>query len=54
MEILLTVRDVSGTYRTFTVPAALKLGKMKDGALVRQNTGVKQNDLSNFRKVSRA
>ncbi len=29
MEIPVTVRDVSGTYRTFTVPAALKLG-MKD------------------------
>jgi hypothetical protein len=27
MEIPVTVRDVSGTYRTFTVPAALKLGK---------------------------
>jgi DNA polymerase I-like protein with 3'-5' exonuclease and polymerase domains len=26
MEIPVTVRDVSGTYRTFTVPAALKLG----------------------------
>lgn len=27
MEIPVTVRDVSGTYRTFTVPAALKIGK---------------------------
>ena len=27
MEIPVTVRDVHGTYRTFTVPAALKLGK---------------------------
>lgn len=27
MEIPVTVRDVSGTHRTFTVPAALKLGK---------------------------
>lgn len=27
MEIFVTVRDVSGTYRTFMVPAALKLGK---------------------------
>lgn len=26
MEIPVTVRDVSGTYRTFTVPAALKIG----------------------------
>lgn len=37
MEIPCTVRDVHGTYRTFTVPAALKLGK-KDkvtGELVR-------------------
>lgn len=28
LEIPTTVRDVSGTYRTFTVPAALKLGKL--------------------------
>lgn len=35
MEIPVTVRDVSGTLRTFTVPAALKLGKMKDGVLQR-------------------
>jgi hypothetical protein len=35
MEIPVTVRDISGTYRTFTVPAALKLGKLKDGTLVR-------------------
>ncbi len=28
MEIPVTVRDVSGKYRTFTVPAALKLGKI--------------------------
>lgn len=35
MEIPCTVRDISGTYRTFTVPAALKLGKMKDGVLER-------------------
>ena len=27
MEIPTTVRDISGTYRTFTVPAALKIGK---------------------------
>lgn len=27
MEIPVTVKDVSGNYRTFTVPAALKLGK---------------------------
>lgn len=27
MEIPVTVRDFSGTYRTFTVPAALKIGK---------------------------
>jgi hypothetical protein len=26
MEIPVTVRDVSGTYRTFVVPASLKLG----------------------------
>jgi DNA polymerase I-like protein with 3'-5' exonuclease and polymerase domains len=26
MELPVTVRDISGTYRTFTVPAALKLG----------------------------
>jgi DNA polymerase I-like protein with 3'-5' exonuclease and polymerase domains len=26
MEIPVTVRDISGTYRTFTVPAALKIG----------------------------
>jgi hypothetical protein len=26
MEIPVTVRDVHGTYRTFTVPAALKIG----------------------------
>lgn len=31
MEIPVTVRDVSGTYRTFTVPAALKLGKVGKG-----------------------
>jgi DNA polymerase I-like protein with 3'-5' exonuclease and polymerase domains len=31
MEIPVTVRDVHGTNRTFTVPAALKLGKTKDG-----------------------
>jgi hypothetical protein len=31
MEIPVTVRDVSGVDRTFTVPAALKLGK-KDKA----------------------
>lgn len=36
MEIPVTVRDVSGTYRTFTVPADLKLGKVaKDGTLTR-------------------
>lgn len=35
MEIPVTVRDVSGTYRTFTVPAALKLGmKNKDGEFI--------------------
>jgi hypothetical protein len=27
MQIPVTVRDISGTYRTFTVPAALKIGK---------------------------
>jgi hypothetical protein len=27
MEIPVTVRDVSGVTRTFTVPAALKIGK---------------------------
>jgi hypothetical protein len=27
MEIPVTVRDISGTYRTFTVPAALKIGR---------------------------
>jgi DNA polymerase I-like protein with 3'-5' exonuclease and polymerase domains len=32
MEIPCTVRDVSGTYRTFTVPAALKMGKDGNGA----------------------
>jgi hypothetical protein len=31
MEIPVTVCDISGTYRTFTVPAALKLG-VKDKA----------------------
>lgn len=37
MEIPVTVRDVSGTYRTFTVPAALKIGKLdkSTGALKR-------------------
>lgn len=36
MEIPVTVRDVSGTYRTFTVPAALKLGmKNKDGEFIK-------------------
>ncbi len=36
MEIPVTVRDVSGTYRTFTVPAALKLGKTQaDGSFKR-------------------
>jgi len=28
MEIPVTVRDISGVYRTFTVPAALKLGRV--------------------------
>ena len=32
MEIPVTVRDISGTYRTFTVPASLKLGKNGEGA----------------------
>lgn len=32
MEIPVTVRDISGTYRTFTVPAALKMGKNGEGA----------------------
>jgi DNA polymerase I-like protein with 3'-5' exonuclease and polymerase domains len=32
MQIPVTVRDISGTYRTFTVPAALKLGKEGNGA----------------------
>ena len=36
MEIPVTVRDISGTYRTFTVPAALKLGKYQpDGSFKR-------------------
>lgn len=36
MEIPVTVRDVHGTYRTFTVPAALKLGRKNDaGELIR-------------------
>ena len=36
MEIPVTVRDVSGTTRTFTVPAALKLGKKaNDGSFRR-------------------
>lgn len=36
MEIPVTVRDVSGTARTFTVPAALKLGKKaNDGSFRR-------------------
>jgi len=36
MEIPVTIRDVSGTYREFTVPAALKLGKTgKDGTFKR-------------------
>lgn len=36
MEITVSIRDVSGTYREFTVPAALKLGKTgKDGVFVR-------------------
>ncbi len=37
MEIPVTVRDVSGTHRTFTVPAALKIGKLdkSTGALKR-------------------
>lgn len=37
MEIPVTVRDISGTHRTFTVPAALKLGKIdkQTGQLIR-------------------
>lgn len=36
MEIPVTVCDISGTYRTFTVPAALKLGKHQpDGSFKR-------------------
>ena len=35
MEIPVTVRDVSGTYRTFTVPAALKLGTGKGDSFKR-------------------
>ena len=37
MEIPITVRDVSGTHRTFTVTAALKIGKLdkSTGALKR-------------------
>jgi DNA polymerase I-like protein with 3'-5' exonuclease and polymerase domains len=37
MEIPVTVRDISGTHRTFTVPAALKIGKLdkSTGALKR-------------------
>jgi hypothetical protein len=33
MEIPVTVRDVSGTYRTFTVPAALKIGTVEKPAV---------------------
>lgn len=33
MEIPVTVRDISGTYRTFTVPAALKIGKPEKPAI---------------------
>jgi DNA polymerase I-like protein with 3'-5' exonuclease and polymerase domains len=33
MEIPCTVRDVSGTYRTFTVPAALKIGTPQKPAI---------------------
>lgn len=32
MEIPITVRDISGTYRTFTVPAALKMGVDGNGS----------------------
>ncbi len=37
MEIAVSIRDVSGTYRTFTVPAALKLGvkDKKTGEFIR-------------------
>ncbi len=35
MEIPCTVKDIRGVERTFTVPAALKLGKIKDGTLIR-------------------
>jgi len=37
MELPVSVRDVSGTIRTFTVPAALKIGKLdkSTGALKR-------------------
>jgi len=37
MHLPVTVRDISGTYRTFTVPAALKLGKLdkSTGQLIR-------------------
>lgn len=35
MEIPVTVRDIHGIYRIFIVPAALKLGKIVNGELVR-------------------
>lgn len=35
MEIPCTMKDIRGVERTFTVPAALKLGKTKDGILTR-------------------
>ena len=42
MEIPVTVRDISGTYRTFTVPAALKLGREEtDAGGVRRFVGAK-------------
>jgi hypothetical protein len=36
MEVPVRIRDIKGIERTFTVPAALKLGKIgKDGSLIR-------------------
>ena len=34
MEISVTIKDIGGITRTFTVPAAIKKGKMKDGILI--------------------
>jgi hypothetical protein len=36
MEVPVRIRDIKGIERSFTVPAALKLGKLdKDGSLIR-------------------